>query len=390
MKMKIFIGWSGPRSHALAKALRFWLPKVIHMLDPFISSEDIKPADRWSSSLARELQSAKFGIVCVTKSNLLAPWLHFETGVLSVPYEQGRVCPILFDVAEKDLPDTLSQYQSIRPTKDKMYELMSAFNDALEEDCLRESELKDSFKQWWPRLDSDIKKILTDQSSQYVDFSTVANQFLGYLNQTTRITHTVFHELLMERITQFEARCKEWSAGTIEADPQTYKSTLVDIYRSAKKNVFSTSIDKYLDNWFTELGSSILDAHREAIRRNPDHVIERVFVFNKSSDVSLRAIEAMDIQQAAGVSVRVFYNEDPGLGFDSRLFKDFTIIDDGDVIGVTQEYGVNKTRALWYFNDKAFWLELQRFKRNMVYECKNYDSKLRNELINKKTESRDV
>ena len=37
--MKVFISWSGRRSHEVADALAGWLKKVVQSADPWVSSE---------------------------------------------------------------------------------------------------------------------------------------------------------------------------------------------------------------------------------------------------------------------------------------------------------------------------------------------------------------
>jgi len=39
--MKVFISWSGELSHKVARIFRDWLPNVVQILEPYVSSEDI-------------------------------------------------------------------------------------------------------------------------------------------------------------------------------------------------------------------------------------------------------------------------------------------------------------------------------------------------------------
>lgn len=81
--MKVFISWSGERSKKVALIFHEWLPQVIQSLEPFASSEDIEKGSRWNTDIAQELKESTFGLICVTKDNLSAPWLNFEAGALS-------------------------------------------------------------------------------------------------------------------------------------------------------------------------------------------------------------------------------------------------------------------------------------------------------------------
>jgi hypothetical protein len=71
--MKVFISWSGQRSAAVADALRYWLPKVIQALEPWMSADDIEKGTRWRSGLASELEQSSVGIICLTRENLNCP-----------------------------------------------------------------------------------------------------------------------------------------------------------------------------------------------------------------------------------------------------------------------------------------------------------------------------
>jgi len=78
--MKVFISWSGPRSHQVALALRSWLPAILPHVAPWVSSEDIAKGARWTIALGSELGSTSFGIICLVPENLGEPWVVFEAG----------------------------------------------------------------------------------------------------------------------------------------------------------------------------------------------------------------------------------------------------------------------------------------------------------------------
>src|SRR6266545_7849251 len=79
--MKVFISWSGRRSHEVAEALGPWLKKVIQSVDYFLSSE-MERGVKWLEVLSTSLDTHSFGIICVTPGNANAPWINFEAGAL--------------------------------------------------------------------------------------------------------------------------------------------------------------------------------------------------------------------------------------------------------------------------------------------------------------------
>lgn len=110
--MKVFISWSGNISHKVAMVFREWLPSVIQSLEPYVSSEDIDKGARWSTDIAKELENSSFGILCVTKENLHAPWLSFEAGALSKTMDKSYVTPFLYDIKRSEVNGPILQFQS--------------------------------------------------------------------------------------------------------------------------------------------------------------------------------------------------------------------------------------------------------------------------------------
>ena len=137
--MKIFISWSGTLSHAVARALNSWLPQVINAAKPWISSEDIDKGTRWFSEIGSTLAESNFGIVCLTKSNLSAPWILFEAGALSKSLDQARVSPLLIDLNNADIQGhgPLTQFNTTSLTQDDIKKLVTTINSYVQEEQRR-------------------------------------------------------------------------------------------------------------------------------------------------------------------------------------------------------------------------------------------------------------
>ena len=111
--MKVFISWSGERSHALAQALHDWIPLVLHNVEPWLSEADIEAGERWAEAVAKELADSNFGIICVTRENVGSPWVLFEAGALAKTMQGSRVIPLLLDLEFTDITGPLAQFQPL-------------------------------------------------------------------------------------------------------------------------------------------------------------------------------------------------------------------------------------------------------------------------------------
>lgn len=95
--MKVFISWSGRRSHEVADTLAGWLKKVIQSVEPWVSTE-MERGVKWLDVLGKSLDAHSAGILCVTPGNFMEPWLNFEAGALSKQIgDEVRVMPYLLD-----------------------------------------------------------------------------------------------------------------------------------------------------------------------------------------------------------------------------------------------------------------------------------------------------
>jgi hypothetical protein len=157
--MKVFLSWSGEKSHKVALVFRDWFPSVIQSLVPYVSSEDIDKGTRWSTDIAKELEDSSFGILCVTKENLNAPWLTFEAGALSKTMDKSFVSPFLFDIKRSEVDGPILQFQSTIFSKEDMLKLVKTLNKACGDDKLTEERLEKAFSVWWPTLEEELNKL---------------------------------------------------------------------------------------------------------------------------------------------------------------------------------------------------------------------------------------
>lgn len=160
--MKVFISWSGDMSLKVAQLLRDWLPYVINAIEPYVSSEDIDKGARWSTDIAKELEDSTFGILCVTRDNLNAPWLSFEAGALSKTMEKSFVTPFLFDIKRSEVQGPILQFQSTIIEKDDIKRLLKTLNKACGETSIPDERLDKSFDVWYPTLEDGLNQLKSE------------------------------------------------------------------------------------------------------------------------------------------------------------------------------------------------------------------------------------
>jgi TIR domain len=155
--MKVFVSWSGDASHDVARALKDWLPNVIQAVDVFLSSEDIVKGSVWFNELGNVLDESAFGIVCLTRDNLSAPWILYEAGALGKRFEQSRVVPLLIGLKVPDLSGPLSHFNASLLDKDEIAKLVAAINAQLGAAKLSDKQLDKAFATWWPDLEMSLQ-----------------------------------------------------------------------------------------------------------------------------------------------------------------------------------------------------------------------------------------
>lgn len=184
-----------------------------------------------------------------------------------------------------------------------------------------------------------------------------------------KIQHELFHGYLERWCDRSLEEASCWPEGTLTIDIGT-GNWLATLFKQAKRNIFSTSIPAYMKIWQSGVGRQILNAQRP-------HELSctRVFVFDKRSHVTSEAIEIMKIHSSHGVHVRTFYDDeiaefewDPG-----NIDTDFTFIDDGDIIGVTERMQ-GRYRSKWFFSNPMKKRQYDGYRESLMDFSEPFDA----------------
>jgi hypothetical protein len=178
------------------------------------------------------------------------------------------------------------------------------------------------------------------------------DQFLNACREDFRriaeFKNKAFKSEVSQGCNQFRLLVKRWQRGQLMVASDEAERVLVAAYRSAEKKVFSTSVPDYLHVWMSPYGDTLIQAHKES---NAKQNVTRIFVFGNRDELTEDFLKVMKKQDDAGIRVRLYFDqEDMAFNFPPETSKDFTVIDDGLVIGKTVTFGDNQF-AEWNFED---------------------------------------
>lgn len=179
--LEIFLSWSGPRSRETARALREWLPRVLHYARPWMSDQDIPIGAQWFREIGARLQEFEVGVLCVTPENHEAPWLLFEAGALSKALPETQVVPLLLGLSPNELSGPLAQFQATTLRREDLYRLLVTLNQRLGEERVPTEVLRDAFDKSWSWLRDRIEKVAAlGLSGEHTNLSSVLRAFSKY------------------------------------------------------------------------------------------------------------------------------------------------------------------------------------------------------------------
>jgi len=157
--MNVFISWSGDAGKAAASAIGQSVSDVFTGVEPWISAVNIQAGQQWFAELMKALEDSRFGIVCVTKRSLTAPWIMFESGALSAKFGSPKLVPLMLDCVPKDLVDPLARFNGVLFNEDSMRGLFASINASVGAP-LAPKALTAAFKDVWPALNAAVRDAL--------------------------------------------------------------------------------------------------------------------------------------------------------------------------------------------------------------------------------------
>lgn len=202
MQKNVFISWSGQKSYKVAQVLYDWLPSIINSIEPFLSSEDIEKGVRWFNEISEQLEKISFGIVCLTKENMNAPWILFETGALSRRLGQSRVSPLLIHLSNSELQGPLAQFNTTSLTEADIKKLMKGINLHLREKGIPESLLDRTFEISWPLLKVKLDEALADSTETTNKLHNRPQSEI--LEEILMLTRSIVQQISAERVGSIE------------------------------------------------------------------------------------------------------------------------------------------------------------------------------------------
>jgi hypothetical protein len=161
----------------------------------------------------------------MTEESLTSPWIMFEAGAISKVVEEGRVCPIVFDIGKTDLAGPLAIFQAIAFNETEVRQLLKTINKAAKEAALSERALEEAFSMWWPRLEQKVQAI----SSASQPPSRPQRSQMDLLQEVVENTRTLIREL--QALPPWQRFAPPWGALAPGSLPPDVEATLQALRR---------------------------------------------------------------------------------------------------------------------------------------------------------------
>jgi hypothetical protein len=336
---KVFIGCSREGSK-IADVLH---KQLLECSDPVIWKDGVFGLSGGTlSALVEATQKFDFAVLILTRDdvalvrdstrNLPRDNVLFELGLFMGALGRNRTFIVHSETNPPDLPSDLAGVTSARFVERPDYALQAAIRAAT-------TDISGAIEELCVRPPTTLKDQPTAEAWDSLACSVRAGLSTG---------HLAFSEEIRANVQHWDSQSLIWRARRIHST-SNYSSCLLSVYRHAKTEIFSTSVPRYMPAWTTQWGHEVLHAQRN----NRLAVSTRVFIFESRDDLQRDgALDILRKHERNHVHVWLYF---AGSAVDSifpeELGPDWTIVDNGVVIGITREYG-SEFEADWHFDNE--------------------------------------
>ena len=157
--MKIFLGWSGERSHAVAAVFEAWLPEVIQSVVPWLSPEPAAKGASWLHEVKQGISaSGGMALLFLSAEALDSAWMLFEAGGVAA-LEPRTVCTVLVGIEQAEVKPPLGLFQGMKLDKADLARLVQDINGRLAQ-RLPQPLLEKAFERAWPEFELQLRAAL--------------------------------------------------------------------------------------------------------------------------------------------------------------------------------------------------------------------------------------
>jgi hypothetical protein len=351
--MKVFLSWSGEKSQGIAEVFNEWLPNVIQSIEPFLSTRDIAKGTEWRVELENQLKNTEIGIFFLTKDNINSPWVAFEAGSLNIKL------PFVFDIEANDMIGPLAGHQVTRFNREDIRNLLVTLNNRLGNEKLNDRSLEKLFEIHWPHLVIQLNRFKEDKEEELLieSYYKTLDAFFNVEEKICKTKHPLFQEVIDKELIEFRTKISRWELKRATLPGRdSYEDYLKKVYTSASKNIFATCSINCMNHFLRDkIEEKFLKIHAES-----PYKVTRVFIFEDEEEVQKEYITRINAHNKIdNITVYVYINDrDRNFDFPPDITQDFTVIDDGIIIGICNHTANSSVSQLIFDNDK----EKTRFK----------------------------
>lgn len=244
--MHVFISWSGEKSLVYAEELKRLIEGCIQAATTFCSSQDIHNGENWSRTLFDELATSKYGIICVTKDNINAPWINFEAGAIANKLG-NKMTAFLIDLNASDINSPLSFYQATRVDKSSILSLLYSINDTLDKKVDKDI-IKNTLEYYYSKFEDNINShrfatnIKSEETYKHIiQILENTNETLNFIKRIDAIMPSMTEEIDLISKTDFQ---KKYDILVDELTTFVFELNLMDesVFENVKERYLITKI----------------------------------------------------------------------------------------------------------------------------------------------------